>query len=223
MRLTTLTPLTENPPVPSRLVLRCALVAGVIAAAVAAPAQAQSPSSAQYAYVAVGGGALFRYGLAGDALTPLTPPSLPTSASANQVVVSSDGRSVYVTTQAGIDQYDQGAGTLSPKNPQTVPVASGAAGIAETPDRTSVYATGLFSPTILLFDVGTGGTLAPKATPTLSLPGGGVPAGIAVSPDGQSVYVSFSGLVPPSSAGIAQYTVGAGGALTPKNLSLIHI
>ena len=120
-------------------------------------------------------------------------------------------------SRPGIDQYDQGAGTLSPKNPQTVPVASGAAGIAETPDRTSVYATGLFSPTILLFDVGTGGTLAPKATPTLSLPGGGVPAGIAVSPDGQSVYVSFSGLVPPSSAGIAQYTVGAGGALTPKN------
>ena len=124
---------------------------------------------------------------------------------------------MYVTTQAGIDQYDQGAGTLSPKNPPSVPVASGVAGIAETPDRTSVYATGQFSPAILLFDVGTGGTLAPKATPTLSLPGGAVPAGIAVSPDGQSVYVSFSTLAPPSSAGIAQYTVGAGGALTPKN------
>jgi DNA-binding beta-propeller fold protein YncE len=218
--LTNVTGVTENPPVPSpptRAVLRCALLAAVVAAAVAGPAQAQSPSG-QNAYVAVGGGAVLQFGISGAALSPLAPPSVPTSSAASQIAITSNGTSAYVTGVAGIDQYDiEGDGTLVPKTPASVPLASGAVGIAVTPDNRSVYATNLNSPTVSLFDVGTGGALVPKATPTVTIPGNPFSAGVAVSPDGRSVYVSFLDPVPPNAGGVAQFTVGAGGALTPKS------
>ena len=44
-------------------------------------------------------------------------------------------------------------------------------------------------------------------------PGGLGPAGVAVSPDGKSVYVTNNDSSGPG--GVSQYTVGPGGALSP--------
>jgi DNA-binding beta-propeller fold protein YncE len=78
---------------------------------------------------------------------PLDPPSVAASGSPNQVAVSVDGQSGYVTTGDGIDQYDLlPDGTISPKDPATVPSASGAAGIAVAPGNAAVYVTSGFGP-----------------------------------------------------------------------------
>ena len=60
------------------------------------------------------------------------------------------------------------------------------------------------------FDVGAGGALSPKSPPTVAA--GTFPSGVAVSPDGGSVYVTNGG-----SDSVSQYDVDAGGALSPKN------
>ena len=59
------------------------------------------------------------------------------------------------------------------------------------------------------YDVGAGGTLRPKSPATVAAGGG--PVGVAVSPDGQSVYVTNH-----FSDNVSQYNVGAGGALPPR-------
>lgn len=195
---------------------RCLLLAAVLAATIVVPAQAQS---GQNAYVASNGGGVFQYGIGGGgALAPLAPPSAATNGMAASVAAGFDGFSVYVAGGAGIDQYTQAIdGTLGQKNPPSVPVASGVEGITVAPGGKSVYATAGLQPTILQFDVGLGGTLAPKARPTVAVPASGFPGGIAVSPDGKSAYVSFYSPIPPNAASVAQFDVGAGGALTPKN------
>jgi len=59
--------------------------------------------------------------------------------------------------------------------------------------------------------VGAGGALAPMATPTVA--SGDSPNAIAVSPNGDYVYVANNDT--DGSGGVSQYTVGAGGALAP--------
>jgi YVTN family beta-propeller protein len=72
-----------------------------------------------------------------------------------------------------------------------------------------VYVTNTGSDNVSQYDVGAGGALAPKATPTVAA--GDIPLRVAVSPDGQSVYVANT-----NSNDVSQYDVGAGGALVPK-------
>jgi YVTN family beta-propeller protein len=69
--------------------------------------------------------------------------------------------------------------------------------------------TNLNSDTVSQYDVGTAGALTAKATPTVAA--GAVPFGVAVSPDGQSVYVTNQ-----ASFNVSQYDVGTGGALAAK-------
>ena len=64
--------------------------------------------------------------------------------------------------------------------------------------------------TVSQYDVGAGGALSPKSPATVATGAG--PRGVAVSPDGRSVYVANSG-----SDSVSQYDVGAGGALSPKS------
>ena len=56
----------------------------------------------------------------------------------------------------------------------------------------------------------TSGTLSPKTPPTVAA--GDAPFWVALSPDGQSAYVTN-----PGSNNVSQYDVSAGGALTPKS------
>jgi 6-phosphogluconolactonase (cycloisomerase 2 family) len=91
----------------------------------------------------------------------------------------------------------------------SVPAVASAAGL-------SVYVTNETSADgslgVSQYSVGPGGALAPLATPTVATGVGG-PAGIAVSPNGEYVYVTNANT--DGSGGISQYTVGAGGGLAP--------
>ena len=77
------------------------------------------------------------------------------------------------------------------------------------------YVANLSGDNVSQYDVGAGGLLAPLAPPTVAT--GGAPQGVAVSPDGESVYVA-GGFSPGS---VSQYDVGAGGALSPKSPAFV--
>jgi DNA-binding beta-propeller fold protein YncE len=81
--------------------------------------------------------------------------------------------------------------------------------MAVSPDGRSVYVTNNVQGTILQYDVGPGGALSPKSPATVA--GGLTPDGVAVSPDGSSVYVADA------YGSVSQYDVGPGGALRPKS------
>ena len=74
------------------------------------------------------------------------------------------------------------------------------------PTATSAYVTG---PGVAQYSVGAGGRLTPKDPPTVAA--GTDPDGIAVSPDGTSVYAANL-----NSQDVSQYDVGPAGTLTPK-------
>jgi DNA-binding beta-propeller fold protein YncE len=63
---------------------------------------------------------------------------------------------------------------------------------------------------ILQYNVGAGGLLAPLSPPTVQT--GRDPAGVAVSPNGRSVYVAIS-----REENVSQYDIGADGRLSPKS------
>lgn len=77
-----------------------------------------------------------------------------------------------------------------------------------SPDGLSLYVTG--EAAVTQYTIGVGGTLTPKSP--ASVPAGRNPVGIAVSPDGKTVYAANNG-----DNTISQYTVGKGGRLTPKS------
>jgi len=192
--------------------VRAAALAAVLALACAVPAARAAP----YVYVGSPSTGVFQYGVgAGGLLSPLSNPSIG-APGANQVAVTPDGKSVYVATPGGVAQFDiLEGGQLTPKNPPVIPTASQPLAIAVSPDGTSAYVS-LFANAVAQYDiVAGGGTLAPKATPTLLIIG--VSGGVAVSPDGRSVYVAFENPTADSAAAVAQFSVGAGGALAPKN------
>src|SRR5206468_12962229 len=98
-----------------------------------------------------------------------------------------------------VSQYDVGpGGRLSPKAPPTVAAHDGPAAIAISPDGKNVYVAnggrdfvGDSDDLVSQYDVGPGGRLSPKDPPTVAA--GYDPLGIAMSPDGRSVYVANSG------------------------------
>ncbi len=122
---------------------------------------------------------------------------------------------VYVTNQGAgnVSQFDGLGGLLVPLTPATVPAGGGATGIAVSPDGKSAYVANQFNNTVSQYDVGSDGRLGPKTPATV--PAGQHPVGIAVSPDGKHVYVADFIGVPQVPGTVAQFSVGAGGALTP--------
>lgn len=134
------------------------------------------------------------------------------------VAVSPDGHSTYVAnlSYGGVSQYDvDPGGALSPKSPARVDLGRGEMpGVAVSPDGQSVYATVSWAygaaGSVSQYDVGPGGELSSKRPATVGA--GAYPDGVAVSPDGQSVYVSNSG-----SGDVWQYDVDAAGRLSPKS------
>jgi DNA-binding beta-propeller fold protein YncE len=153
------------------------------------------------------------------ALSPMNPATVAAGSFPEGVAVSPDSKSAYVVDSGdnAVSQYniDPVTGALSPKFPATVATGTTPREIAVSPNGKSVYVTnandvtGAIDNTVSQYDVGAGGTLTPKLL--AKVPTGRGPLGIAVSPDGKSVYVANS-----LEATVSQYDVGAGGALTAK-------
>jgi DNA-binding beta-propeller fold protein YncE len=164
---------------------------------------------------------------ANGALTPKVPAAAPAGCHPVGVAVTPDGSSAYVTNavfssgaiRASVSQYDVGSnGALAPKTPASIETPSNPLGVAVSPDGRNVYVADVGdSPDqlgdVLQFDVGPGGLLAFK-TPS-SVPADDRPDGVAISPDGKSVYVTNNFLF--VGGLVSQYDVGAGGALSPKS------
>src|SRR6476469_3635089 len=73
----------------------------------------------------------------------------------------------------------------------------------------SLYVVNLNDGSVSQYGVDAGGALSPLS-PAVVPAGPGHSVGIAITPDGRSVYVA-------NSASISQYDIGPGGALTPKS------
>jgi hypothetical protein len=88
--------------------------------------------------------------------------------------------------------------------------------LAISPDDRNVYATDLFENAVSQYDVGARGRLSPK-TPA-KVTGLDRPEGVAVSPNGKSVYVANAG---EATGSVSQFDVGPGGVLKPKSPSTV--
>jgi DNA-binding beta-propeller fold protein YncE len=161
---------------------------------------------------------VFQYDVgSGGALTPKDPPTVKAGFGPAGVVVSPDGGSVYVANGLNdVSQYDVGpGGNLQPKDPPIVPAGSYPQAVAVSRDGESAYVTN-YDPSVpggnsvSQYDVGTGGALTPKDPPAVQAGSGAT--GLAVSPDGGSVYVANE-----NGDNVSQYTAGPGGALQPKD------
>ena len=186
-------------------------------------AAGQSPDSVavsangRWVYVAIRG-AVAQYDVSSDGgLSPMTPATVPAGQTPVGVAVIPDSNSVYVADAGGtIFQYDVGDdGALSSKTPATITSVPKPAGLAVSPDGRSVYVANdgteaQNTALVYQFNVGAGEALSPKTPASVAADDG--PSGVAVSPDGKSVYVTNSVVDT-----VSQYDVGAGGALSPKS------
>lgn len=161
------------------------------------------------------GGGVLEYDVgAGGVLSPKTPATVASGTNPQGMAVSPDGTSVYVVNRGEKDValLHVGAGGTLSKVGTTV-AGSEPTFVAVSPDGKNVYVVdrngGIAAGAVLQYDVGSGGVLLPK-TPT-SVAAGLNADGIAISPDGKSVYVSNN-----QSSDVSQYDVGSGGALSPK-------
>jgi sugar lactone lactonase YvrE len=115
-----------------------------------------------------------------------------------------------------LSEYTRAAdGTLTPMSQPTVTTGVNPHDVVISPDGTSAYVDNFSSDDVSEYDVGSTGALAPKSSATIAaapVPGNSEdPHGMAISPDGASVYVSdFNDEV------IYELSVGAGGVLSAK-------
>jgi DNA-binding beta-propeller fold protein YncE len=159
---------------------------------------------------------------AGGVLSPKTPMTINAGTGPEAVAVSPDDTSVYVLNRGGtVSQYSVGAGgVLSAKNPATVGTGAYPTAIAVSPDGRNVYVTNQgngslgSAGTVSQYDVGPGGVLSAKTPATVGT--GSNPFGVAVSPDGKSVYVTND-----HDNTVSQYDVGAGGGLSAKSPAIV--
>ena len=161
--------------------------------------------------------------VAGGLLAPMDPPAVATDGEGMGVAVSPDGQSVYAVNYKGgsISQYDVGpGGALSPKSPAAVAAGQYPYTVTVSPDGHSVYANNqllglhMGPGQVWQYDVGPGGELSPKSPATVATGEGA--NSVAVSPDGESVYVASNASSTGESGYVSQYDVGPGGALSPK-------
>lgn len=161
------------------------------------------------AYVANGSGTVSQFAISRqDLLAPLTPATVPAGTNPFGVVVSPDGRNVYVTDAGvgnlggGVSQFsvDRGTGQLTAMTPATVAAGLSPQGIAVTPNGRFVYVPDLDGNVVQGYRVDRRtGSLSRLASVTVAT--GTAPEGIVVTPDGRSVFVVNS-----DDATVSQYT-----------------
>jgi 6-phosphogluconolactonase (cycloisomerase 2 family) len=200
------------------------------------PVSVVSDPTGRYVYVAnLGDATIAQYAVGtGGALNALSPavvnvPQPFSSPVGYWLSIDPGGRFLYVVVNSGpvpgtgaaIAQYAiGGGGTLTPLTPAYVNVATSAfSALAIDPSIRYAYVAGALSATaaqVSEFAVAADGTLSP-------LSGTGVPAaawaaGVVVAPSGKTLYV-LSRCVDTSCNGqVTQYSIGAGGALTPTGV-----
>ncbi len=133
----------------------------------------------------------------------------------------------YVTSGGGdsVFQFDVGTGgLLSPLSPATVATGDRAGAVAVSPDGQSVYVVNNPDNTVSQYSAGADGALSPKSPATVAagydccFDG---PSDLAVTPDGQTVYVLDAGYLR-GAGGVFQYSVGVGGVLPATWTSATH-
>jgi 6-phosphogluconolactonase (cycloisomerase 2 family) len=156
----------------------------------------------------------------------LNPNPAPVGTSPRAVSVSSNGQFLYVANSVSnnVTAFTIGAGgvlTLVPPtgpNPNPVSVGTTPNGITVSPNGQFLYVANSGSNNVTAFTIGAGGvlTLVPATGPNPNpVPVGTTPNGIAVSPNGQFLYVANSG-----TSDVTAFTIGAGGVLTPVSSTL---
>jgi DNA-binding beta-propeller fold protein YncE len=150
-------------------------------------------------------------------LTTKTPATV-ADPSAWTIAVAPDGRSAYVVNigPGSISQFtiDPVGGGLFPKSPPTVPAGGDTAlpfELALSPDGRNAYVP-TFNAGVLQYTVDAASGVLSAKTPA-SVPAGDTPVGVAVTPNGESAYVTNI-----NGGTISQYDIDpATGRLTPKS------
>jgi DNA-binding beta-propeller fold protein YncE len=131
----------------------------------------------------------------GGGLAALSPGSVAGGAGTARLIVSADGASVYATNRSSnvVSEYSragQSGGALTPSGQFTLPTGAGPEGIveSETGGADGVYIADYGINDVTEIERGAAGELRASA----QLPAGKGPIGIAVSPDGKSLYVADS-------------------------------
>lgn len=157
-------------------------------------------------------------------LVPLSPPTVSNSGD-NDIIVSPDGRTVYVCGERAIYQYRLSSdGTLHPLSPPTVSTSlPGAINLAITPSGRFAYALLLnrgeplgYAAGIDEFRVLPDGTLKPILNDSIGV-GVTMPKQIVAGPDSRFVYVASEWINGGdyTGTGLLLLQVGKGGGLTP--------
>jgi 6-phosphogluconolactonase (cycloisomerase 2 family) len=147
----------------------------------------------------------------GGALAPLVPASLPAE-KPRRLTMTPDGLSLYVTAgdwgHGRVLQYDVAPdGLASPKDPPAIAAGRLPFAVATHPSGDALYVADKGGNAILQFGIGPGGKL--EAREPLSMHG--PLAGVAVAPDGRSVYVLVGHVV-------KKFAVGDRGEIDPDSL-----
>jgi 6-phosphogluconolactonase (cycloisomerase 2 family) len=156
------------------------------------------------------------------ALTPKTPATLTAPCCTSDLAILPNGTAAYVVTVDFADgvpqllQFRVGTGgRLAPMTPAALGLGGlFAFGVQVSPDGHNVYATSLGDSVgdgvISQFAVGAGGALAPLSPGVVGVATGARPRAIAVTPNGQNVYITLEG-----ANAIAQFARASTGARTP--------
>ncbi len=152
-------------------------------------------------------------------LTAMAASAVAAGAGPYAVTVDPTGRYVYVTNQGGgsVSQYTIGVtGALTPMATPSVTAGPGTSSVTVTPSGQYAYVANTNNGTVSQYTIGITGALAPMAVSAVAATGGAPygAASVTVDPTGRYAYVpnSFNGAAGNS---ISQFTIGAGGALTP--------
>jgi 6-phosphogluconolactonase len=203
----------------------------------AIPTAMVSDPSGRYVYVVnLGDATISQYAVgAGGGLMALSPAvvdvagSSPSATAGYSVSIDPRGGFLYVVStprdppgpSASIAQYSiRSDGTLTPLTQPYINIPASASGpLAIDPSGQYAYLAGATSAQVSQFSVASDGTLAPLVPAAVAATQTAV--GIVIAPSGQTAYVLSACFDNVCDGQVAQFTIGANGALTPTG-AMIH-